>query len=131
MSEINWERLEKETEEPEIRESILFERDDIGIKKENADDVYASLMSTYFDKETGADSHAFKDFYEENSDQYEGKSQQEVYEELSDKYEYLEEWLHRPDDEHEIGLEDYNEMRCAEDYGYGEDDSSLEDMETI
>ena len=43
-------------------------------------------------------------------------------------YEFYEEWLDR--DEQDISLEDYNEMRCIEEYGddnsdyYDEDDDS-------
>lgn len=45
-------------------------------------------------------------------------------------YEFYEEWLDRDDDEQDISLEDYNEMRCIEEYGddnsdyYDEDDDS-------
>ena len=45
-------------------------------------------------------------------------------------YEFYEEWLDRDDDEQDISLEDYNKMRCIEEYGddnsdyYDEDDDS-------
>lgn len=45
-----------------------------------------------------------------------------------DEYEFYEEWCNRSDDEYNIGLEDYNDMRCAEEYGddnyYDYDDDS-------
>lgn len=45
-----------------------------------------------------------------------------------DDYEFYEDWCNRDDDEYNIGLEDYNEMRCIEEYGddsyYDDDDSN-------
>ena len=33
-----------------------------------------------------------------------------------DEYEFYDEWLNRSEEEHDIGLEDYNDMRCIEEY---------------
>lgn len=45
-----------------------------------------------------------------------------------DEYEFYDEWLNRDDDESSIGLEEYNDMRCIEEYGednyFDEDDDS-------
>lgn len=45
-----------------------------------------------------------------------------------DEYEFYEDWLNRDGDENGIGLEEYNEMRCIEEYGdenyLDEDDDS-------
>ena len=45
-----------------------------------------------------------------------------------DEYEFYDEWLNRSEEEHDIGLEDYNDMRCIEEYGeekyFDEDDDS-------
>lgn len=45
-----------------------------------------------------------------------------------DEYEFYEDWLNRDGDENGIGLEEYNEMRCIEEYGdenyFVEDDDS-------
>ena len=45
-----------------------------------------------------------------------------------DEYEFYDEWLNRSEEEHSIDLEDYNDMRCIEEYGeekyYDEDDDS-------
>ena len=44
------------------------------------------------------------------------------------EYEFYEDWLNRDGDENSIGLEEYNEMRCIEEYGdenyFAEDDDS-------
>ena len=55
-------------------------------------------------------------------------NQTEVFIMDPEDYEFYEEWLDR--DEQDISLEDYNEMRCIEEYGddnsdyYDEDDDS-------
>lgn len=43
-------------------------------------------------------------------------------------YEFYEEWLNRDNDEYNISLDDYDEMRCIEEYGdsfhFDDDDDS-------
>jgi len=39
-------------------------------------------------------------------------------------YEFFDDWNNRSDDEYDISLDDYNEMRCCEEYG---DDSYFDD----
>ena len=45
-----------------------------------------------------------------------------------DDYEFFDDWCNRDDDEHDISLDDYNDMRCEEEYGddsyYDSDDDS-------
>jgi len=45
-------------------------------------------------------------------------------------YEFYDDWLNRDEDEYSISLEDYNEMRCIEEYGsdfcYDDDDDSYD-----
>ena len=45
-------------------------------------------------------------------------------------YEFYEEWLDRDDDEQDISLEDYNEMRCIEKYGDDNSDYYDEDNDS-
>lgn len=35
----------------------------------------------------------------------------------NEDYEFYDDWANRDDDESSISLEDYNDMRCAEEYG--------------
>lgn len=42
----------------------------------------------------------------------------------SSDYEFYNDWSNRDGDEYDISLEDYNEMRCIEEYG---DDFSFDD----
>lgn len=52
---------------------------------------------------------------------------EEYDEKLADEYEFYEDWLNRDGDEFGISLSDYNDMRCAEEYGYSNPYSSDHD----
>ena len=39
-------------------------------------------------------------------------------------YEFYDDWCTRDDDERDIGLEEYNEMRCIESYGFRDYDGN-------
>ena len=48
-----------------------------------------------------------------------------------DDYEFYDEWVNRSDDEQDISLERYDEMRCIEEYGdsnYFDDDDDSNDQ---
>lgn len=138
MSEIRSETAEKILE-TEGSKSEIFTHDLIqgdifksDISKEKADDIYASVVyervtaEIKVDKNSdnnteitneGPHSYAFRSYYEEIKEDYPEQSREEVYAELSEEYEYLEEWLHRSDDDWGIDLATYDEMRCVEDNG--------------
>ena len=111
---------------------------------ERADDIFSRLLSNIDDEDVasgddspvgksdfaaeGSDSAAFKSFYDENIDQFDGKTREQVYEEFSDQYEFFDKWLKRDDEESHISLENFNEMECQRVYGdtspYDDDDDS-------
>ena len=57
---------------------------------------------------------------------------EEYDERMADEYDFYEDWLNRDPEEYNISLQDYDDMRCAEEYGspdpypIDDDDDSFE-----
>lgn len=90
-------------------------------------------MSSIFDGETHFtdDSDLNLDYepdeYDDDEDDFDDEPDEEY---LRDEYEYYDEWLNRDPDLWELTLDEYEEMRCIEDYGdtayYSDDDDSFD-----
>ena len=46
-------------------------------------------------------------------------------------YEYLKEWLNRPDELYNMSLDEYEEIKCIEDYGLDNDEMDCGDEESV
>jgi len=74
------------------------------------------------EKTNDINNEEFNDLYENRPSDCENMSKEEYYSYLCDKYEYFEEWLNRDPELRDMSLEEYDEMRRIQDYGYTEED---------
>ncbi|MBQ2823216.1 MAG: hypothetical protein IJF18_01395 [Oscillospiraceae bacterium] len=63
------------------------------------------------------------------TDEYEDDDEEDEIDEdyLRDEYEYYDEWLQRDPELYDMSLDEYEEMRCMEDYGDDTYDSDYDD----
>ena len=108
----------------EIPNSFKEINDYRSIKPEG--DITVKESRKFWDKQFGCeiskDNHIEKSEYDASFNQAKDQIEEETYDSNYEDYEFYDEWLNRDMELEHMSLEEYNELRCMEDYGLTAED---------